>query len=148
MTQLTLARPEHFETLLRLVADCHREAGIEQDAATRSNALLPLLEGSPHGVVYLAGPVRAPIGHVVVAFGWSMASGGLAGTVDELYVRPGVRGRGIATELLQSLPKTLARAGLRAIHLQVDHDAARTRKLYGRAGFRPREGTVLMTRRF
>jgi ribosomal protein S18 acetylase RimI-like enzyme len=147
LTQLTLAKPDHLQTLLRLAADYHEEHGMAQDAAARSGALGPLLEGSPHGAVYLAGPVRAPIGYVVITFGWSVASGGLDGFVDEIYVRPGVRGRGIGTELLHSVPRTLARAGLRAIHLHVDRDDARARRLYGRAGFQPREDAMLMSRR-
>jgi len=148
VTQLTLARPEHLDTLLRLVSDCHRESRIPLDEDARRAALLPLLEGSPHGAVYLAGPVRAPIGHVVVSFGWSVAGGGLGGIIDEIYVRPGVRGRGIGTELLQSLPKTLARAGVRAIHLEIGDDDARARRLGERAGFRAAEGKSRISRRF
>ncbi|WP_397541527.1 GNAT family N-acetyltransferase [Roseovarius salis] len=143
---MTLARPDHLDTLMRLVADFHHEAGIAQDESERRAALAPLLEGSPHGAIYLAGPVRAPIGYIVVTFGWSVSSGGLDGFVDELYVRPGVRQRGIGTEMLLSLPKTLARAGLRAIHVETGRHGARS--LFSRAGFRPREETMLMSRRF
>ncbi len=148
MTQLTLASTNHIDALMRLVAGFHEEAGITQDEDTRHGALMPLLEGSPHGAVYLAGPARAPIGYVIVCFGWSVEFGGMDGFVDELYIRPGVRGRGLGAEILATLPKALAKAGLKALHLEVARDNERARRLYERSGFAPRESHVLMTRRF
>ena len=76
MTALTLARPDDLERLTPLVAAFHDEAGIVQDDATRRAALTPLLAGSPHGVAYLIGPARAPIGYVILSFGWSMEFAG------------------------------------------------------------------------
>lgn len=130
-----------------MVGDFHAEEGIAQDDATRRGALLPLLEGSPHGAIYLAGPARAPIGYVVICFGWSVEFGGMDGFVDEIYIRPAVRGRGIGSEILMSLPKALAGAGLKALHLEVARDNDRARKLYEKLHFVPRENYVLMTRK-
>ncbi len=146
MTQLTLARREHLEALVRLVADFHRETGVDQDDATRRAALAPLLEGSPHGAVYLAGPTRAPVGYAAISFGWSLALGGLEGFVDELYVRPGVRGRGIGTQTLQAIIRMLASAGLRALHLEVTREDAPARALCARLGFAARNTRTLMSR--
>ncbi|MEQ9260817.1 MAG: GNAT family N-acetyltransferase [Roseovarius sp.] len=148
MTQLTLAKPEHFDVLIKLVEDFHREEGVESTETTRREGLMPLLEGSPHGAVYIAGPTRAPIGYAIICFGWSLEFGGLDGFVDEIFIRPGVRGRGIGTEIMLSLPKTLAKAGMRAIHLEVDRENSKARKLYEKMGFAPRERYMLMTRRF
>lgn len=145
---LTLATPDHLEKLMALVGAFHLEEGIEQTEDTRRAGLEPLLEGIPHGVIYLIGPPRAPIGYIVITFGWSVEFGGLDGFVDELYVRPGVRKRGIASETLQSLPRALAGAGLKALHLEVDKRNETAQRLYGRAGFAIRSGYTLMTRRF
>ncbi len=145
---LTLAGPEHLDRLLPLVTAFHAEAGIEQSEAERRAALAPLLEGIPHGSAYLIGPPRAPIGYIVITFGWSVEFGGLDGFIDEFYVRPGVRGRGVASEVLLSLPRALANAGLRALHLEVEAENTAARKLYGKAGFALRDGYHLMTRRF
>lgn len=148
MTQLSLAKSDDLDRLDRLVADFHRERGIAQDDDTRRAALAPLLEGSPHGAIYLFGPGRAPIGYLILSFGWSVERGGLEGMVDELYIRPGVRGRGIGAEVLSSLPKALAGAGLRALHAEVDRDDTRTQDFYRRARFAPRDRAMLMTRIF
>ncbi|MEL7256525.1 MAG: GNAT family N-acetyltransferase [Pseudomonadota bacterium] len=147
MTRLTLAKMDDLDRVLPLVAAFHAEEGVEQDDATRRAALVPLLEGSPHGCVYLAGPTRAPIGYVIVTFGWSVEFGGLDGFLDEIYIRPGVRGRGIGSEILISLPKTLAAAGMKAIHLEVNKDNAQARSVYEKMHFSPREKYMLMTRK-
>ena len=146
MTALNLARPDDLDRITRLVGDFHTEQGITQDDATRRAAILPLLEGSPHGAVYRIGPARAPIGYVTVGFGWSIELGGMDGFLDEIYIRPGVRGRGIGSEIMLSLPKALAGAGLKALHLEVDREDASVRKLYEKLHFRPRDKYMLMTR--
>ncbi len=145
---LTLAQPDHADRLDTLVAAFHTEHGITLSDEARRAGLLPLLEGSPHGAAYLIGPPRAPIGYVVITFGWSVEFGGLDGFIDEIYIRPGVRGRGIASETLHSLPRALAGAGLKALHLEVARTDENLHKLYARAGFAPRPGYMLMTRQF
>jgi ribosomal protein S18 acetylase RimI-like enzyme len=144
-TALSLARPDDLDRLLPLVAAFHDEAGIVQTDSTRRAALLPMLEGSPHGVTYLIGPGRAPIGYIVISFGWSVEFGGLDGYVDEFYIRPGVRGRGIGSEVMVSLPKALAGAGLKALHLEVRRDNEKVRALYRKLRFEPRDAYSLMT---
>ncbi|WP_299605756.1 N-acetyltransferase [uncultured Tateyamaria sp.] len=143
---LTLATPEHFARLDALVAAFHAEEGITLSDDARAAGLQPLLDGIPHGAAYLIGPPRAPIGYVVVTFGWSIEFGGMDGFVDEIFIRPGVRGRGIATEVLLALPRALGGAGVKALHLEVATDNTTAQRLYARAGFRLRDGYHLMTR--
>lgn len=147
MTALHLAGPEDLPRLLPLVAAFHEEFGLPLDDDHRVQALAPLLDGSPYGAVWLMGPSRAPIGYIILTFGWSVEFGGMDGFVDELYVRPAVRRRGIATEVLEQLPKTLAETGLRALHLSVREDDDQTVKMYRRQLFKPREGYMLMTKK-
>jgi ribosomal protein S18 acetylase RimI-like enzyme len=144
---LTLGKPEHLDRLLTLCAAFHAEAGIKSDEEGRRAGLAPLLEGSPYGVAYLIGPARAPIGYIVICFGWSVEFGGLDAIIDELYIRPGVRGRGVATEALIALPRALSQVGLRAVHLEVDRENPAALKLYRRAGFTPRDNYIFMSRK-
>ncbi|AHD10087.1 GNAT family N-acetyltransferase [Phaeobacter gallaeciensis] len=144
---LHLARPEDLDRVLDLAAAFHSEMGITSDDTLRRAAIEPLLEGLPYGAVYLIGPARAPVGYIVVTFSWSVEFGGMDGFVDELFIRPPVRGRGIATEVLFALPRTLAEAGIKALHLEVDKTDDTARNLYARARFEPREKYMLMSRK-
>jgi ribosomal protein S18 acetylase RimI-like enzyme len=144
---LHLAKPDDLDRLDALAAAFQHEEGTTNTDADRRAALAPLLDGIPHGAAYLIGPARAPIGYIVVSFGWSVEFGGMDAIVDELYVRPGVRGRGIASEVLLTLPRALADAGVKALHLEVDHANETAQRLYQRSGFRARDGYKLMSRR-
>lgn len=144
--QLHLAKAEHLETLLPLVEAFHYEMALGTSAEQRHAGIAPLLEGGPLGAAYLLGPVRAPMGYVVVTFGWSVEFGGMDCFLDEIYIRPTIRGRGIATEAINDLCKTLAQAEVRAMHLEVDRDDDRTQRLYTRARFKRRDRFSLMTR--
>lgn len=144
MTALTLARADDLDRLLPMVASHHAEVGRpEDDAATRA-ALAPLLDGSPHGAVYLIGPPRAPIGYTVLSFGWSLAAGGLTGRIEEMHIRRAVRGRGIGAEVLSSLPRALAGAGLRALNVEIARDDTRARALFTRQRFDARDDRLTL----
>lgn len=147
MSALSLAGPEDLDRLMPMVAAFHAHEGLDLDDEHRRAALMPLLEGSPHGAVYLIGPRRAPVGYIVVCFGWSVEFGGLDGFVDEFWVREAVRGRGMGATALLSLMRALAGHGLRALHLEAGEANARAQRLYERLGFRRREGYALMTAR-
>lgn len=143
---LHLAGPDDATVLLPIVAAYHMEEGLDTTPDHRERALGPLLAGSPLGCVYLIGPRNAPIGYIVITFGWSLEFGGMDGFVDEFFIRPGVRGRGVGTEVLQGLLPNLEEAGLRALHLEAAAERPGLQRLYARAGFKIREGYHLMTR--
>jgi len=146
-TALHLAKPDDLARLTALVAAFHAEEGISQTDEQRSAGLAPLLDGIPHGAAYLLGPARAPIGYVIVTFGWSVEFGGMDAFVDEIFIRSAVRGRGLAGEVLITLPKALADAGVKAVHLEVDRENESARRLYARSGFVARDRYMLMTRK-
>ncbi|MDJ1007495.1 MAG: GNAT family N-acetyltransferase [Paracoccaceae bacterium] len=142
---LHLAGPGDAEKLLAMVAAYHAFEGIERSDDERAAAIAPLLEGSPHGAIWLIGPRAAPVGYLAVTFGWSIEMGGLDGFIDEFFIRESVRGRGMGTEVLSALIGELERGGLKALHLEVAPDNDRAARIYRRLGFRPRDGYRLMT---
>lgn len=146
-TALHLATIDDLEKLLPLVADFHEGQQIEQSPDQCRDALSPLLRGEPYGAIYLIGPTVAPVGYVVITFGWSVEFGGLDAFIDELYIRPGVRGRGMGTDVLTALPNALSQAGVQAVHLEVDRADDKAQRLYMRSGFDRRDRYMLMSRR-
>ena len=124
MNLLHLARPEDIDTLLPLVARFHAH----------------------HGIAYLIGPRKAPVGYIIISLGYSVELGGIEGFVDEFFIREKVRGRGMGSEVLTTLLPALKDHGIKALHLEVARENESAQRLYKRAGFEPRDGYMLMTR--
>lgn len=123
-----------------------QEFALDQTAQDRAAAVGPLLDGHPYGMAYLLGPKRAPVGYCIVTLGWGIDAGGMTATIDEFYIRDTIRGRGIAGEVLQLLAVTLKGASVTALRLDVQSDAPALKKLFEKAGFKPRDGQLRMTR--
>ncbi len=66
--------------------------------------------------------------------------------IDELFIRPSVRKRGIASEVLMAISSSLAGVDVKALHLEVDRSDDATQRLYARAHFKLRDTYSLMTR--
>ncbi|WP_102110044.1 GNAT family N-acetyltransferase [Oceaniglobus roseus] len=144
---LRLAAPDDLDRLAALVEACHGERGLNQDPAQRREVLKTLLDGIPNGVAYLIGPPKAPVGYLVISFGFSVEMGGLDGHISDFFIRPGVRGRGMGSEAVMALAPALARHGVKALHIEVPGETARLVGHYRSMGFAVRDGRQLMTRR-
>ncbi len=73
-------------------------------------------------------------GYALLCKTYSQEAGGLAVWVDELYVRPAFRGRGLGRAFFQALPELLPAARYR---LEIEPDNLRAQKLYRAMGFEP-----------
>lgn len=147
MSAIRLAKPSDIDRLLPLVEGFHAFSGFDTDDIHRRQALEPLLQGSPHGAVYLIGPNSAPVGYLVISFGWSVEFGGLDVILDEFYVRERVRGRGMGSDALRSLILTLKQYGVVAMSLEIDKTQNTARSIYEKLGFRLRESYGYMSLR-
>ncbi len=146
MKSLQLATEDDAPKLLPLIAAFHTEMGFDTTPEQQTAAVAPLLSGSPHGAIWMIGPRKAPVGYVAITFGWSLEFGGMDAFVDELYIRPAVRKRGMGGEALNGLAKALGDGGVRALHLEVDRDDEDTQRFYTRARFSRRDKYVLMSK--
>ena len=137
---------EDLERLAPLVAAFHAEEGMDTDEPHRLRGMKPLLKGSPHGEFFLVGPRMAPAGYAMVCYGWSLEYGGLDAYLDEFYLRPAVRGRGIAGDVLHELSVYLAKKGAGALALEVDFNNEAAINAYTKSGFEQRGRYGLMVR--
>ena len=80
-----------------------------------------------------------PVGYALLISFWSNELGGEVCNIDELFVAPEYRGRGLATDLFTMLAgseQSLWPARPAALALEVSPQNERARALYGRFGFR------------
>lgn len=144
-TAIHLARPDDAAAVLALMQRSHEERALPFDDAHRENVVGPLLDGSPLGAVWLIGPARAPLGYVLVSFGWSVTLGGMIGWVEDIFIRPSVRKRGIGTEVLHAVARSLGQADLRALHVRISDGDAELARFCTKAGFGKDETLRVMT---
>ena len=132
------ATPADLATVLALMRLFYSEGGSPYDAEAEA-ALRALLADPGLGRVLLMEEEGKAVGYLVVAFGYSLEFRGRDAFVDELYVVPSNRGRGLGREALRVAEERFREAGVRALHLEVHPDNAPARRLYASAGYADRK---------
>lgn len=118
---------------LPLIEAQYREHRIEMGGERLRRALDGLVRG--RGVVLLARSGRSAVGVAVVSWTWTVERGGKTAWLDELYVAPALRGRGIGRRLLSRSLAEARRAGCASMELEVVRGHGRAARLYLRQRF-------------
>ena len=143
-TMTRLATSADVRALVGLMAEFYAEGRFTLDTAAVARAFEALLATPELGTIWLAELDEKPLGHLVLTVAFSMEYGGLRGFIDDLYVRPAARGRGIGAALLVAAREGAIARGLRALCVETglaDHPA---RSLYARAGYVDSEHALLI----
>lgn len=133
------------DRLVRMMGAFYAETGFPFDAARAGRAFDDLLADPGRGRAWILLDDGEAAGYFVLTLGFSMEFGGPCAFLDDLWVRPASRGRGLGKLALSTLDGAGASLGVRAIHLEVDPENERALALYRGAGFRDRS-LRLMTR--
>ena len=121
-------------SLLRAQLDEH---DIALDEARLGAAVDGVFADASRGLVLLARRGGGAIGFAYVSFNWSLEHGGRSAWLDELYVAPAERERGVGRRLLLAACDAAEAAGCAAVDLEVEASHARAEHLYAREGFSP-----------
>ena len=76
-----------------------------------------------------------PVGYIILTFGFSFEFHGRDSFIDELYLEPQYRGRGIGRRAMHFVEERARELGVNAIHLEVDEGNTPAEELYRRAGY-------------
>src|SRR5262249_42126725 len=87
------------------------------------------------GCIFVARDGDRLVGVAYVSFIWSLEHGGHAAWLEELYVLPAERSRGIGSALLTAAVDFARADGCAAVALEVEADHVRAANLYARNGF-------------
>lgn len=143
--ELQQASLQDLGKLLPLVSAYHAFEHIDSNAASRESALRRLLAEPAFGGVWLIYADGALAGYIALCRGFSIEFNGFDAFVDEFYLDPEFRGRGIGSEVLLAIKTKARQMEINAIHLEVARDNLRARKLYTAAGFEARDKYLLMS---
>ena len=135
MSAVRLATPPDLEAVLALHRDFFAEDGYAFTEAESRRNLARLLAEPGLGRVFVLEEGGKPAGYLVLTFGFSLEFGGRDALVDELYVAPGHRGRGLGTRGLAVAEAVCRALEIRTVHLVVERNKTGVRELYRRLGF-------------
>ncbi|HEV2227314.1 MAG TPA: GNAT family N-acetyltransferase [Steroidobacteraceae bacterium] len=128
--------------LVRRYWDYEHIAGFE---ALRVELLLQQLIGEPRlGAAWVADAGGRLSGYLVAVSVLSLEHGGLMAEIDELFVLPEERARGIGGRLLAAAEGALAARGCVRLQLQLSLGNAAARGFYQHRGYAARDGYRLL----
>jgi GNAT superfamily N-acetyltransferase len=122
----------------------YAEGGYRLDQARAAEAFAAVIADERLGYVWIIEREQNDIGHVVVTVKYAMEYGGLIACLDDLYVKPEWRNRGLATLSLLEVRRFCREKGILAVTVEVGFDNGPAQKVYRRIGFEEAAGRQLL----
>lgn len=132
---ITTATAEHAAVVGRLLYDFNTEFDTESPSAEDFGRRFARLLDRDDVVVLLTGPDDDPTGFAFLTLRPTPYCDGPLAQLEELYVRPHLRGGGLGTALLLAAIEAVRARGSEEMHIGVDEVDADTRRFYERHGF-------------
>jgi ribosomal protein S18 acetylase RimI-like enzyme len=120
----------------QLLVEHLRELGVDASAKALARVSEDVANDPARGFILVARENGRVVGLAYVATILSMEHCGPVAWIEELYVSPDHRQRGIGTALMTEVLKRAREAGIVAIDLEVDARQSRAIAFYQRIGFR------------
>ena len=117
------SRLEDIDSLLLLMRQMQLEDPWDrspEESMVRQN-LLEILQNPTFGIAFIARDENTPIAYLVICFDLSLEYHGKGAWVDELFVEPAYRGKGIASQLLDLAERASLDHHAKSLHLEVTH---------------------------
>jgi ribosomal protein S18 acetylase RimI-like enzyme len=144
--RVRFATLDDVDPLVRMMGEFYAETSTPFAAGRVRGSFERLVQEPALGRVWIVEEGDgSPAGYVVLTLGFSMEFGGIDAFVDDLFLRPGHRGRGLGSALLDEVLAECRRRGVRALHLEVARENTAARELYRKFGF-VNHDRILMTR--
>ena len=134
--EIELAGVGDLEAATELLAVQLREHQVRMAREKIETTLRELLREPRLGFVMLGRADGAVVGVAYVSHQWTLEYGGLTAWLEELYVLPEWRDRGVGRRLLRGVIDHASKVGCAAVDLEVEREHRRSEHLYERMGFR------------
>ena len=132
-------------SLLDLESRFFAGEGYPFDRSEARAAIIRLLREPERGRIWVAIHEERLAGYLILTFGYSIEFHGIDALVDELYLEPEVRGRGLGKKALALAEAACIELGIRSLHLEVERGKAAAQELYRKCGFKDHD-RYLMTK--
>lgn len=135
MSEVRRATPDDAAVLGRLLWDFNTEFDTDTDDADVLAARFERLLGLEQIVAVLAEEDGAAVGFALLSLRPAIWFDGPVSQLEELYVVPELRDRGIGTSILSLCRRLVRDLGSPEMHINVDEVDTDTRRFYERHGF-------------
>ncbi len=129
------ANPNDVPLLVDLMAEFYAEADYSLNRERAARAFGTILADERLGYVWIIQANERDVGHVVLTLKYAMEYGGIVACLDDLYVMPPWRNRGLSTAALLEVRNFCEAAGFRALTVEVSYNNAPAQTAYRRVGF-------------
>jgi GNAT superfamily N-acetyltransferase len=135
-TTFHLAVPEDLQDLVVMMKELQGDDpwSCPFDEAEAGRVVDQLLRDPSLGRAWVIAVDGQNVGYIVMSFDFSLEYRGRNAWVDEFFVRPAHRGRGIGAQALEFFAAQARQLGVTVVHLEVNHGNPAI-ELYRRMGF-------------
>jgi len=144
MNVIEKAGKRHIPELLGLVRRYWEFEGLKGDEGRIAAALEALLDLPDRGGAWLARVDGMAAGYLLAVYVYSLEHLGLTAEIDEFFVLPEYRTRGLGSGLLQAAEAEFAELDCTNVALQLARDNHAARAFYHRHGYAERAGFELL----
>lgn len=132
-----LAKQSDDSTIRKMIHALYREDRVDQPIkGEKISATLKELEKNPgRGQIIVFEEAGEIIGYAILIFYWSNEYGGDVLHIDELYVKPDFRQRGVATSFFKHISETFEHKA-RLLQLEVSPTNTKAMNYYHKLGFK------------
>ena len=128
-----------IERVLPLMRDFYLFERLAYEEGRQRRLVSELLHDKNLGRLILFETDDGLVGYMVLGFGFSLEFHGRDCFIDEFYVLPEQRGKGIGKAAVEFALSSCRELGIRAVHLEADHFNVRGHEFYKRLGFKDHE---------
>jgi ribosomal protein S18 acetylase RimI-like enzyme len=143
--EVKVAAIADLAALLPLVREFHELEGVSLSEAQRASSVKTLLTDARLGKIGLIYCDRQIVGYIALCFGYSIEFAGKDAFIDEFYIKPEFRGRGLGKQTLELIKVMAKEQGIQALHLEVARSNVKAHKFYASLDFVDREQYALMS---
>ena len=121
--------------ILGCMKDFYKMEGIKFNRDRSREAIENLMVKKSIGRIWIILADDKPVGYCSMAFSYTLENYGRDCFLDELYIKPQYRLKGIGSEVMKQIEAYLIKQGLKAIHLYVNDPNSSAYKYYLKNGF-------------
>ncbi|MBD0370927.1 MAG: GNAT family N-acetyltransferase [Pyrinomonadaceae bacterium] len=123
--------------LVDLMEEFYAEGIYPLDREWARASFSALLQDDSRGAVWIVYQDSEPAGYVVLTIRFSMEFGGLDAFIDDMFIRPSYRRKGLGRAVLAALFEECERRKVLAVHVEVGQDNVAANALYRSFGLKP-----------